>query len=131
MPDSKRVEIEIRRDLDLTKRTWLVAGLLRRYGIFDVRFHPDDHSGHLSVDYDPAWFSPLTLCNLIKQQGVDAAVSTLQRSDHSGARPLGNAHSPESAADGDGSKTSPGCESRASETIRTDVADRPIERVPA
>lgn len=72
---TEQVEIYIQEDVEVSRRSWLVAKLEQERGIIVATFEGGDHH-RLSVRYEPGHFSHLTLLDTLKELGVHGEITT-------------------------------------------------------
>jgi len=69
----QKMEIFIKEDMDVTRRTALVARLEEESGIVGAWFESGSHH-RLTVHYQREQFSPLTLLDAIKKHGYHGEI---------------------------------------------------------
>ncbi len=69
----ERVEIYIQEDMDVSKRSWLVATLKHERGIVSAWFERGNHH-RLTVLFERKHFSHITLIDAIKEHGYHGKI---------------------------------------------------------
>ena len=69
----EQVEIYIHKDMDVSRRSWLVAKLEQEQGIIGAWFEDGNHH-RLTVHYERDHFSHITLLDTIKLEGFQGEI---------------------------------------------------------
>lgn len=68
-----QVEIYIKEDMDITKRSWLIATFLYKEGIISAWFEREDHH-QLVIRFEQDKFSNNTLLDVVRMHGYQGEI---------------------------------------------------------
>ena len=71
--NQKQIEIYIKEDMDLTRRSWLITTFLHKEGIISAWFEHEDHH-QLVIRFEQDKFSSNTLLDVVKMHGYQGKI---------------------------------------------------------
>lgn len=71
--EPERLEIDLREDLDVAQRAWLVMKLEHEIGVINAWFEEGNHH-RLTLHYEPEHFSHATLLDTIRLHGFHGEI---------------------------------------------------------